>query len=85
MVHNRVLVLLIPSLSSCPSCPRPLPHSVYMEQVERDLMSTLDRLMREESWQPLSADLPVLKSSNELVRRGQRQGEEPGHRTYNPS
>lgn len=43
--------------------------SVYMDQVERDLMATLDRLMREETWQSLSADLPVLKSSNELVRQ----------------
>lgn len=69
-----------PPTLSLPPC-----FSVYMDQVERDLMATLDRLMREETWQPLSADLPVLKSSNELVRRGQRQGEEPGHRTYNPS
>jgi len=38
-----------------------------MEQVERDLMGGLERLMREEKWQPLSSDLPVLKSSNELV------------------
>lgn len=54
-----------------PPHPLPLlPRSVYMDQVERDLMSTLDRLMREETWQPLSADLPVLKSSNELVRKG---------------
>ena len=30
-------------------------------------MATLDRLAREESWAPLSADLPVLASSNELV------------------
>lgn len=54
-----------------------------MEQVERDLMATLERLMREETWQPLSADLPVLKSSNELVRvhgraaAGRGQGRRP--------
>ncbi|EFN54878.1 hypothetical protein CHLNCDRAFT_23940 [Chlorella variabilis] len=40
---------------------------VYFEQVERDLMAALERLMREESWQPLSGDLRVLRSSNELV------------------
>lgn len=41
--------------------------SVYFEQVERDLMAGLDQLMREETWQPLSGDLRVLRSSNELV------------------
>ena len=30
-------------------------------------MAALERLMREESWQPLSGDLRVLRSSNELV------------------
>lgn len=40
---------------------------VYVEQVERELMWALDQMMKEETWQPLSADLPVLKSSNELV------------------
>lgn len=40
---------------------------VYFEQVERDLMAGLDQLMREETWQPLSGDLRVLRSSNELV------------------
>eukprot|EP00887_Chlorella_sp_A99_P007688 scaffold20.g7688.t1 len=41
--------------------------SVYVEQVERELMWSLDQLMREETWQPLSTDLPVLRSSNALV------------------
>lgn len=36
--------------------------SVYLDQAERDLMAGLERLMREEAWQPLSADLPVLRS-----------------------
>lgn len=36
-------------------------------------MATLDRLMREEAWQPLSADLPVLRSSNELVEALKRE------------
>lgn len=43
-----------PRLACCP-----VPCSVYLDQVERDLLSALDRLMREETWQPLSADLPV--------------------------
>lgn len=64
-------------LQSRSTLPPPLPattSSVYLEQVERDLMSALDRLLREETWQPLSADLPVLKSSNELVRAGPATG-----------
>jgi hypothetical protein len=40
---------------------------VYLEQVERELMQGLEQMVRAETWQPLSADLPVLKSSNELV------------------
>ncbi|KAL4452083.1 hypothetical protein ABPG75_007745 [Micractinium tetrahymenae] len=49
---------------------------VYLDQVERDLMASLERLMREESWQPLSADLPVLRSSNELVDSLRREMKE---------
>lgn len=36
-------------------------------------MGTLDRLVREEAWAPLSADLPVLRSSNELVEALKRE------------
>lgn len=47
---------------SPPCAPPPHPPSVYLDHVEHDLMAGLERLMREESWQALSADLPVLRS-----------------------
>lgn len=49
---------------------------VYLDHVEHDLMAGLERLMREESWQALSADLPVLRSSNELVDSLRREMKE---------
>lgn len=39
----------------------------YLEEVERELLHGLDQMMRAETWQPFTAELKVLKSSNEVV------------------
>ena len=44
-----------------------------MDHVERELRGGLEALMREETWRPLSADLPVLASSNRLVEALRRE------------
>lgn len=45
-----------------------VPHlGVYVDQVEMELMWAMEQMVKTETWQPLSPDLPVLKSSNELT------------------
>ena len=40
---------------------------MYVEAVERDLGGVLDRVMREESWVPLSSEAAVLRSADALT------------------
>ncbi|GAB4819166.1 hypothetical protein N2152v2_006212 [Parachlorella kessleri] len=39
----------------------------YLDEVEQELLRGLDQMMKQETWQPFTAELKVLKSSNELV------------------
>ncbi len=47
-------------------CSVPLPRC-YVDQVERELLWGLDTMLRDETWTPLSSEMRVLRSSNDVV------------------